>query len=131
MHSHADICAYTGDPKSAIGLFEKVRSYDPMAPDIWFELLAESYYMMGDYQKALEIYRGWECPPAHSHTHMAACYAQLDRMDDARASVRAFRETCPNHADFAYYAAAHARLCKRPEDAAHWVEGYRRAGLMT
>ncbi len=35
----------------------------------------------------------------------------------------------PAEADFAYYLAAHVRLCKRQEDADHWVEGYRKAGF--
>ncbi len=30
-------------------------------------------------------------------------------------------------ADFTYYLTAHVRLCKRQEDANHWVEGYRKA----
>ena len=101
-----------------------------MAPDFFFEALAESYYMMRDYNKALEIYQSWEKPPAHSHTQVAACYAQLGQMDDAFAAARAFKEIYPEEADFAYYASAHARLCKRPEDAEHWLDGYRKAGLM-
>ena len=130
LHSHADVVAYSGDPEYAVDLFEKVHYLDPMAPDIWMEIHAESHYMMRDYKKALDIYQSWENAPAHSHTHMAACFAQLGQMDEAHAAAETFRRICPDNADFAYYASAHARLCKRPEDAAHWLEGYRKAGLM-
>ena len=50
-------------------------------------------------------------------------------MDEARAAFESYERLRPPDADFAYYLAAHVRLCMRQEDADHWVEGYRRAGL--
>ncbi len=63
------------------------------------------------------------------YTQLAASYAQLGRMDEARAAFETYQRLRPPGADFAYYLAAHMRLCKRQEDADNWVEGYRKAGF--
>ena len=76
------------------------------------------------------IYTRWQNPPLHMYTQLAAAYAQLARMDEARGAFETYQRLRPPDADFAYYLAAHVRLCKRPEDADHWAEGYRKAGLV-
>ncbi len=51
-------------------------------------------------------------------------------MNESRVAFDIYQRLRPPDADFAYYLAAHVRLCKRPEDADHWTEGYRKAGLI-
>ena len=36
----------------------------------------------------------------------------------------------PDDVDFPRYAAVHFELCMRPDDAEHWMIGYRKAGLI-
>ena len=86
--------------------------------------------MLRDYKKAVAIYERWQNPPVHMYTHLAACYAQLGRMEEAVRVTKIFEENRPKGSDFSYYATAHARLCKRSEDADHWLQGYRKAGLI-
>lgn len=123
------LIAYSGDPMAGVALLNRALGHDPLAPDLYFEDLAEAYYMLRDYEKAIEIYKRWQNPPVHMYTQLAACYAQLDRMEEANRAVEIFDEGRPVDSDFEFYAAAHARLCKRSEDAEHWLEGYRKAGL--
>ena len=47
-----------------------------------------------------------------------------------RRAAATFNERRPKDSDFSFYAAAHARLCKQPEEAEHWLKGYRKAGLI-
>jgi tetratricopeptide (TPR) repeat protein len=122
--------AYTGDALAGVEHLVEALRYNPQAPDYFKEPLAEAYYMLRDYEKAIEIYRRWQNPPIHMYSHLAACYAHLGRMDEAQAAAAIFKEGCPPDADFDFYAAAHARLCKYSEDAEHWLEGYRKAGLL-
>ena len=61
---------------------------------------------------------------------LAACYVQLGRMTEAQEAVANYEREKPADADFPRYAAAHCRLCLRQEDADHWMEGYRKAGLI-
>jgi adenylate cyclase len=124
------LIAYTGNPMEGVRLLNVALGRDPLAPDFYFEDLAEAYYMLRDYEKAISIFRRWQDPPVHTYTHLAACYAQQGRMDAAFEAANKFNESRPEGSDFAFYAAAHARLCERREDADHWLEGYRKAGLI-
>ena len=63
--------------------------------------------------------------PSRSPRHVAVGLADVE----AHAAFERYERLRPPDADFAYYLAAHVRLCMRQEDADHWVEGYRKAGL--
>ncbi len=121
---------YCGDSQLGLEMLRTALAHDPLARDHWFESLAEASYMLGRYEDAIELYQQWQNPPVHMLTHLAACYAQLGQMDKARRAVEEFERKRPANSDFDFYANAHARLCKRPEDANHWLEGYRKAGLI-
>lgn len=121
---------YCGDSQLGLEMLRTALAHDPLARDHWFESLAEASYMLGRYEDAIELYQQWQNPPVHMLTHLAACYAQLGQMDKARRAVEEFERKKPANSDFDFYANAHARLCKRPEDANHWLEGYRKAGLI-
>jgi adenylate cyclase len=121
---------YCGDSQLGLEMLKTALAHDPLARDHWFESLAEASYMLGKYEDAIELYQQWQNPPVHMLTHLAACYAQLGQMVDAHRAVDEFERRRPANSDFQFYANAHARLCKRPEDANHWLEGYRKAGLI-
>ena len=121
---------YCGDHERGIWLIQRALAHDPLAPDYWLESLAEATYMLGKYKDAIALYQRWQNPPAHMYTHLAACYAQLGDMERANQAVASFEKERPAGSDFAFYANAHARLCKHPEDAEHWLQGYRKAGLI-
>jgi hypothetical protein len=54
----------------------------------------------------------------------------LGHIEEALKTTAHFRTLCVEDMDFPRYAANHARLCKRQEDADNWMEGYRKAGLL-
>ena len=124
------LVTYLGDPLQGVQILTKALGHDPLSPDFHYEDLAEAHYMLKEYEKAIEIYLRWQDPPIHMFTHLAACYAQLGRMEEARHAAKVFEEGRPADSDFSFYASAHARLCKNREDADHWLEGYRKAGLI-
>ena len=86
--------------------------------------------MLREYHKAIDIYTRWQNPPLHMYIPLAVNYGQLDRMDEARAALNMFNENRPPDADFSFYAATHAGMCRQSEDAEHWLEGYRKIGLV-
>lgn len=124
------ISSYSGRPREGVEQLREALAHDPLAPDYEYEVLAETYYLLREYENAIEIYQRWRNPPVHMYTHLAACYAQLNRLDKACRAAETFEENRPKGSDFSFYATAHARLCKQPEDAEHWLEGYRKAGLI-
>ena len=103
---------------------------DPLFAGFLWEAKAEILYLLCDYEASLEIYKGKHNPPPHTDAHMAACYAQLGRMKEAHQAVTQFRSLCAEDVNFPRFAANHARICKRQEDADNWKEGYRIAGLL-
>ena len=93
-------------------------------------MLAETYYLLGEYDGAIKLYQRWRDPPIHMYTHLAACHAQLGQLEAMRHAATIFNKRRPEGSDFSFYASAHARLCKQPVQADHWLDGYRKAGLI-
>ncbi|MEM7193821.1 MAG: adenylate/guanylate cyclase domain-containing protein [Pseudomonadota bacterium] len=128
--NHGIYTNYCGDHERGIQIIKNALAHDPLAPDHWLEALAEATYVLGTYDDAIELYLRWKNPPVHMYTHLAACHAQLGNMDKAQEAAALFEKERPPESDFTFYANSHARLCKHPEDAEHWLEGYRKAGLI-
>jgi len=124
------ITAYEGNATEGWDWLQKARKMDPRNGGFFWELEAETLFLLGQYEAALEIYDSRQNPPPHTLTHMAACYAQLGRMEEAREAAARFRSLCTPDVNFPRYAAHHARICKRRQDADNWLEGYRKAGLL-
>jgi adenylate cyclase len=122
--------AYEGDAAEALHWLEKVEKTDLQLDGFYWEAKAETLFLIRDYESALETFLAWHNPPPHTYAHMAACYAQLGRMEEALETTTQFRSLCAQDVNFSRYAANHAKLCKRQEDADNWMEGYRKAGLL-
>lgn len=122
--------AYLGNAAEGLRWLEKVQKLDPQFSGFSWEGMAEALYLHCDYEASLEIYKGRHNPPPHTYAHLAACYAQLGRMEEARQAVSQLRSLCAKDVNFPRYAAHHARICKRQKDANNWTEGYRKAGLL-
>lgn len=130
MLARGYVVTYLGDPAAGVDQLTKALRYDPHTPAFFHELSAEACYMQRDYNKAVEIYTRWQNAPLHIYIPLAANYAQLDRMDDAAAAMKVFEKNRPQDVDFSIFASSHARMCKQPEDAGHWLEAYRKIGLV-
>ena len=122
--------AYEGDASESLRWLEKVQQLDPQLDGFFWEAKAETLYLLRDYESSLETFKAWHNPPPHTYAHMAACYAQLGHMEEALEATARLKSLCAEDMDFPRYAANHARLCKRQEDADNWMEGYRKAGLL-
>lgn len=122
--------AYLGFASEGLQWLEKAQQMDPLYAGFSKEEKGETLYLLCDYEAALEIYKGWHNPPPHTYTHMAACYAQLGQLEEAKKATARFKSLCSADVNFPRYAANHARICKRQEDADNWTGGYRKAGLL-
>ena len=67
--------------------------------------------------------------PSLMYLELAAAYAQLDRMDEAREAAKRHEETRLEGYDTVEVVRTHARMCALPEDGVRWLEGYRKAGI--
>ncbi|MCP5085075.1 MAG: tetratricopeptide repeat protein [Alphaproteobacteria bacterium] len=129
MLARGYVLAYLGEYDAGVAQLTQALRHDPHYPDYFHELLAEACYMQRNYEQAVDIYNRWQNPPLHMYVPLAVNYAQLGRMDEAKAAIAQFEDKRPDHADFTNYAVTHVRMCRRPEDADHWLEGYRKVGF--
>ncbi|MDX1440291.1 MAG: hypothetical protein R3284_10360 [Rubricoccaceae bacterium] len=63
------------------------------------------------------------------YSALAAAYAQLGRMDEARSAITQLELRKPDGFDPVQVIRTHAGMCARVEDRNHWLEGYRKAGF--
>ena len=121
--------AYLGDHDEALQWHQKALRVDPYFADGFREGMFDANYMARRYDEAIALFRGWPGPPPHMYSELAAAYAQLDRMDEARAALERFYRSTPEEFDIAQGKRDHFNMCAHQEDADHWLEGYRKAGL--
>ncbi len=123
------VLGYLGDHEEGLRWLHKLSQHDPFSGDAVREGFFDIYYMTRRYEDAIAMFRGWRNPPSHMYAALAATYAQLDRLDDARTAMAQHEQTRPDGFNPVQVAHAHARICARKEDREHWLEGYRKAGL--
>ena len=63
------------------------------------------------------------------HAALAAAYAQNGQPEEAKAALETCLRELPEGYDIAVIFRQQLRMCAKPEDAEHWLEGYRKAGL--
>ena len=69
-------------------------------------------------------------PYPYFTTVVAACYAQSGRDDEAKHAVARFEDRRPPWFDLPGLVETICGMCRLPDDRAHWVEGFRKAGLI-
>jgi adenylate cyclase len=126
----AEALVLAGDPVRAIEAAERHMRFDPFYAPLAPFWLGAAYYMLKQYSEALPLLR--ECVSRApnlrgGHTWLAAIYAQLGKFEEARAVAAEVLRIEPKWT----IEGTQARLngFKRPEDAEHFFDGLRRAGL--
>jgi adenylate cyclase len=119
-----------GHSRRAIDVLEACLRLDPLYASLASVVLGMAHYMLKQYAQALLVLR--ECVSRWSnlragHVMLAATYARLGQLDEARAEAAEVLRIQPN-----YTIAGTARLMapfKRPEDDKHYRDALRMAGL--
>ena len=119
-----------GRPRRAVDVLEASLRLDPFYSPAASGALGFAHYVLKQYEQALPVLR--DCVtrapnlPA-GHRYLAATYAQLGRMDEARAEAAAALRIQPSYS----IAETTRRILgfKSPEDGEHLFDGLRKAGL--
>jgi len=118
-----------GKPEEALEWFRKSERIEAYAPDDYrIDTLGDCYYMLGEYQKVVELHEVHHLP-AYLRLVLAAALAQTGQYDKAKAAVEEYERTRPSGHDATTMIKYQVQMCVRPEDREHWLEGYRKAGL--
>jgi adenylate cyclase len=126
----AEALVLAGDPVRAIEAAERHMCFDPFYVPLAPHWLGAAHYMLKQYSEALPLLR--ECVSRApnlriGHTWLAAIHAQLGKLEEARAEAAEVLRIEPKWT----IEGTQARLStfKLPEDAEHFFDGLRKAGL--
>lgn len=120
----AEFLVIVGQPDAAIDLVRAATRLNPYPPGWYDWMLGFACYAAGRYAEVVATLGDVERAP--SIRLLAAALAQLGRVDEARRIAATFLELMP---DFSIQRWLATQNLQRAEDAAHFADGYRKAGL--
>jgi adenylate cyclase len=129
MASAVFVLNYLGDREEALRWNRNHLRHDPVSSDGYRENAVDLYYMARRYEEVIAVFRGWRNPPLHVYAGLAAAYAQNGQPEEAKAALETCLRKLPEGFDIAAIFRLQFRQCAKSEDAEHWREGYRKAGL--
>ena len=118
------LLTFLGRPEEGIDRLREAMRLNPYHPDWYWSDLSAALYATRRYPEAITVLQRISRPGYWQWSRLAACYAQLSRMDEARAAAAEVHRLRPS------FSTANIRLPYRnPADAAHVLDGMRKAGL--
>jgi adenylate cyclase len=90
---------YSGRPNDGLVEIEKAMRLNPRHPFFYVLVLGQSYYLLGQYEKALQQFeRVKAANPEFGQVHkfLAATYVALEQIDDAEWEIEELRAVIPN-----------------------------------
>jgi TolB-like protein len=131
LQTMGDVLSYCGRMAEALEWYAKSATIEPHAADDQrLDNICDTYYMLEQYEKVLEIHNTYQNVPAFLNAILAAALAQLGRIPEARAALEKFYGNLLPGQDPVLMAKTHMSMCSRKKDADLWAEGYRKAGLL-
>ena len=116
---------YAGRAEEAVDRCKRAIQLNPNCPDWYWWQLGFSYFHLGRYEDALEAHERMTAPD-QSHRLLAATYAHLGQLDEARHKAEEFMKLVPN---FSIREWAKTESYTDPSELERYVDGLRKAGL--
>jgi tetratricopeptide (TPR) repeat protein len=132
--------AYAGQPLQAIEWLERAMCRNPFCPDLYHEALGLAHYLAHRFEDGVASLRRMRKLSSWGRAYLAACHAQLGRLDAARAEIAEYIREASHTADtrtpndticldtLISALIADLRTHKNPLDVELWL-GLRKAGL--
>jgi TolB-like protein/Flp pilus assembly protein TadD len=118
---------WQGRASEAREIADRLCRLDPLDPGWIHELNACACYLLGDYPASLASFRRWRSNEHYRGlANLAACLAQLGRMDDSKAAWRRCLDVKPGFTIDEYKRGSPYR---RTEDLVHWLDGLHKIGV--
>lgn len=124
--TRSDILVLAGRVEEGLEQIRKAFRLNPYPASWYYLTLGQAQYAAGAYEAAVETLTRDETYRTGSRRFLAASLAQLGRLDEARAEVELFLIANPHFSTGQW---AETEPFRDAATRAHFVEGYRRAGL--
>ncbi len=121
-----EFLSYSGQPEKAVAQLERAMSLNPSYPDWYADVLGRAYYNSRQYEKAIQMGKRIVEARLGMFEFLAASYAQLDRIDEARAEVQNILNVRPN---YSIEAVIYDTRSMEENLLQHLLDGLRKAGL--
>ena len=121
----AEDLVYCGRVEEALERCQRAIRLNPNCPDWYWCELGFSYFHLGRYGDALEALNRMTAPD-QARRVLAATYAHLGRLDEARSEAEEFMKVFPN---FSIKEWARTEPYTDPNELQRYVDGLRKAGL--
>jgi TolB-like protein len=134
----ANILVYWGRWQEALLWIGTAKRLNPFPPNLYHWYHALAHYSGHEYEQAVKTLLEMRAIDRWTHALLAACYAQMGRLGDARSEAEAFvsernRELIANDealpANTLDLARTRADRYRSPVDRQHFLDGLRKAGL--
>jgi len=122
---YADALVYTGEPAKSVELLQRAKRLNPYYPDWYLWYLADAYITLERYADVVATVRQMRNPD-EGRRMLAASYAYLGMMDEARTEAEAVLRSHPN---FTIGRWRHRPPYRDRVVLERFVEGLRMAGL--
>ncbi|HET8727451.1 MAG TPA: adenylate/guanylate cyclase domain-containing protein [Alphaproteobacteria bacterium] len=121
----ADAYVYDRRPKDALDLLNLAFRLNPFPPDDYYWVMADAYYGLRDYEAVIRTGQRM-LNPSECDRLVAASYAQLGRLEQARAHAA---EVMRKHPNFRVSVWMGNQPDRDDAEAEHFCDGLRKAGL--
>jgi TolB-like protein/Flp pilus assembly protein TadD len=129
MHTHGTILVFCGEHQKGLALMELVHRLERRKSVGLRVALTYGYYLARDYATAVKVYDTILEMPAYVRLLRAISIAQMDHKRKAREEVALATSDAPTGFDPKILAKNVASMCAFKEDALHWLDGFRKAGV--
>ena len=121
----AEVLIYCGQTEEALQRCQHAIRLNPNCPDWFYWILGSAYFHRGCYQEALESLNRMTMPQ-HAARLLAATYAHLGQLKEARAAAQEYIKLVP---DFSIAEWAKTEFYRNPDELERFIKGQRLAGL--
>jgi len=121
----SEVLVYWGRPGEALARCHRAVRLNPNCPDFYQWLIGFSHFHLGRYEEALAALERMTAPQ-YARRLLAATYAHLDRLDEARLEAEEYLKLDP---EFSITAWARTEYYADPMELQRYVDGLRKAGF--
>ncbi len=126
ISQYGELLALTGRPEAAIERLQQALLVDPYSPDDRLTNLGFAQFVARQYRAALATFNKVSSLTVKQHAYLAACYAQLDELANARRHAEEVSRLDPTFAVDNFVTLVQY---KNDSDYQHHADALRKAGL--